>query len=459
MLKEEWRTHSRLFGSYGFAAFPLLVILMTGVSYPVLALSGFSLEEILLGVHALVFFFGLNIGTIGFIGRDALKNLLGEQNLLIFSSRTLPLSQKRILATFLVKDFIYYAVLFIVPIIIGVIPAFFYFNAAFQQLLLVWVTATGAFMLGVALSFLFVILYLRSPVAALLSVVLGVITLIAYADLIFLATPIAFFLIPAPQTFITGFLPILALIMLGLALFSTTEHQSMHTKNSQYAPLRKRLSVMGSPVMVKSLLDTSRSSGSLFKILFSQGIVFAVFAYFLLSIPFFSVLSSRAVIALAIILGLGSITTYSWLNRFDRGENYLKLPLSLEHVFNGKLSAFFFLTIPAGYAYLVAAGVLFGFSNIVMAFIMYPLLCMYMFGATAFLTGLDPDRLMFDAKRFALFTVLSGAIIIPLFLSLLVIQNQVAVTVFLLTLSALAAGAGHTLYEHAVHRWQHRLMQ
>ncbi|MDY7083296.1 MAG: hypothetical protein SXQ77_13045, partial [Halobacteria archaeon] len=113
MIKEEWRIHSRLFGSWGFGLFPLVILSIGALGYGLLAYSGFTVEEIAIGLHYAVFFFGLNVGSIGFVSRDAIENLLGESNLLIFSSRTLPISRERIVATFVVKDLIYYSFLYL----------------------------------------------------------------------------------------------------------------------------------------------------------------------------------------------------------------------------------------------------------------------------------------------------------------------------------------------------------
>ncbi len=453
MLKEEWRTHSRLFGSYGFAAFPLLIVLMTGVSYPVLVLAGFTLPDIVLGLHLLVLFFGLHVGTIGFISHDALKNLLGEQNLLIFSSRTLPLSRRRILSVFLVKDLLYYAFLLIIPLIISLLPAYLYFQEPLARLLLVWATASGTFMLGVAISFLLVTIYMRSRLVAVGLGISGLLVTAAVPSTVLQVTPLALLRMPQVQTVVTGFLLIPVFIGMGLVLSTTNQRHRHRTKRNMYATIAGSRSFPDTAVSAKSVLDVLRSSGSLFKILFSQGIVFGVFAYFLLHIPFLTGLQSRAVIALAIVLGLGSLTTYSWVSRFDRTKQYLTLPLSGEAVFRGKLSTFYLLALPTGYLYLLVAGSVFGTDQLLLSGIVFPLVATYLFGMTAYIAGFDPDTLLFDAKRFAMFTVLTGIVLIPLFISLLLVQHQVALYVLLIGISGLAAAAGHTLYEVAAHRW------
>jgi len=47
------------------------------------------------------------------------RNLLGDLTLLVFTARTLPLSQDRLLGIFVVKDLVYYAILFLLPMALG----------------------------------------------------------------------------------------------------------------------------------------------------------------------------------------------------------------------------------------------------------------------------------------------------------------------------------------------------
>jgi len=123
MLREEWRLHSRLFRGSHFSLFPVFICLLVGGAAKLLAVTGTEPKTVFAGLHALVFVFGLHTGSLGFVGRDALRNLLGDVTLLVFSARTLPLSQNTLLGLFVVKDSVYYAVLFLLPISLGTVLA------------------------------------------------------------------------------------------------------------------------------------------------------------------------------------------------------------------------------------------------------------------------------------------------------------------------------------------------
>ncbi len=120
MLKEEWRMHSELFHGSSFAMFPVMIFLisLTG-SYALIELSTLGINTLIQVMGALGVFMGLSVGAIGFWSRDAMKNVLGPANLLIYSSRTLPVSRTRLLASFLLMDTIYYTAFFLIPLSAG----------------------------------------------------------------------------------------------------------------------------------------------------------------------------------------------------------------------------------------------------------------------------------------------------------------------------------------------------
>ena len=110
MVREEWRLHSRLFGGRRFAAFPVFVALVGGLTAWALGTTGAGTGTVVAGAHVLVALFGLQTGTVGLVGRDAMRGLLGDTTLVVFSAHTLPLRQRRLLGLFLLKDVGYYAV-------------------------------------------------------------------------------------------------------------------------------------------------------------------------------------------------------------------------------------------------------------------------------------------------------------------------------------------------------------
>lgn len=120
MLKEEWRMHSELFHGSSFAMFPVMVFLisLTG-SFALIELSTLGVNVLSQILGFLGVFMGLSVGAIGFWSRDAMKNVLGPANLLIYSSRTLPISRTKLLVSFLLMDTVYYTAFFLLPLSAG----------------------------------------------------------------------------------------------------------------------------------------------------------------------------------------------------------------------------------------------------------------------------------------------------------------------------------------------------
>lgn len=122
MIKEEWRMHSELFRGRYFAMFPVMIFALSlGFTYGVVEYSTLGASVLGDAVQFFGLFVGLAVGSLGFSGKDAMKNVLGPVNFIIYSSRTLPISRRKLMAAFIVKDMIYYTGLFLVPISLGLL--------------------------------------------------------------------------------------------------------------------------------------------------------------------------------------------------------------------------------------------------------------------------------------------------------------------------------------------------
>jgi len=120
MIKEEWRKNSKLYNGRSFAAFPL-VVLFFSMAWNYLVVEFSSVSNMMVG-HSLVAIAGLigvAVGFAGFSSRDAFDNVLGKSNYLVFSSKTLPVSKKKLYMDFFVKDTFFYLFLFVIPLSIG----------------------------------------------------------------------------------------------------------------------------------------------------------------------------------------------------------------------------------------------------------------------------------------------------------------------------------------------------
>lgn len=448
MIKEEWRTHTSLFGAKKFVLLPVLLLGLNAFITWFLLDAAFSLDDVALFVHALVFFMGLNVGTIGLVGRDALKNLLGEANLLIFSSRTLPLSQTRILFLFVVKDLIYYSFLFLAPIVGGVGIAYYILGNPMTQIGLMAISVPGLFMFAVTLSFLGAVLYLRGRIPFLIGLAIAGGLAAFFRQGLVQFTPLGFFLEPTTRTVIFGFLPIVVMLFFSLLLFGP-EKRKARTARPLYPALMEKVPSV-SFIGAKTVLDVFRSSGSVFKLVFSQLIVFLFFVYIIETIPFLSIFVDAPGASFAVLMALSSVSVYNWINRFDRLSSYLILPVDEASVLRAKMRSYLYLAIPSAYPFVIASGFMFGWEGMLLGVLILPLLTVYMGGITIYMAGMAPNKMLLDVWTFTLFGAATSIVIVPSFiLSILSVDYQAA-AMFLIAIAIFAAMIGYGMFKKAL---------
>lgn len=446
MVREEWRLHTRLFGSRGFAAFPLVITALASLTYLLLTVSGFTVHEIQHGLHYLAVFLGLNVGSVGFVSRDAVQNLLGESNLLVFTSRTQPVSRRRIVAAFLVKDLLYYSFLYLTPLVVAVVPVAVYVGESPWGAALVWVTLTSSFALGVSLSFLGAALYTRGRTPLLAgAALLGVLITLFRFDLLVL-TPVVFYLEPGLLG-VVGLLTPFPLAVAGLYVLRTAPGPRSRTRSDRYEPLNRW---MGNGLVTKMVLDVLRSSGGVWKLLVSLGVLFGLFVFLAAYIPLVGGVVMSPSLSLAVVLAASSVSVYHWINIFDDASEYLVQPVDYGDVVHAKMVVHHVFALPICYLYLFLGGVIMGSEGLVLGAVALPPLVLYVYGAAVYLTGLDPDDLLLDAGLFSVFFAAVSVVVLPLFVaSFAYTLYPIAVATFTIAASWLAGAAGYVLHRRA----------
>lgn len=459
MVREEWRLHTALFGGRRFVAFPVFVTLVGAGAVWLLVWTGSAPETIARWLHLLVLAFGLYTGSAGLVGRDAMQDLLGDVTLVVFSARTLPVSERGLLAVFLVKDVVYYAALFLVPLAVAYAPA----AAAagtITRLPLLWLTLALMFVVGLVFTFV--------TIAARSRGVSGTVPLLGGAALVGLAwargvdllawLPYGLYRDPGTLSPFLGLAIAVALAGVGLVAFDPTYERPTRTAPPRLATWRRRLPGDPNGLLAKTLLDVSRSSGGFWKLLFSGGILFVVTAALIGLARSITGVAPSTGLSFGAILGLTSFTTYNWVTQFDDLEGYLALPLSSVAVFEAKFRAFLVLGLPTALVYYLLAIGLWGERAAVAAAgaVLLVGLSVYLFGLTVALAGLDPNEFLFDTLRFIGFTLGAAVALVPI----LVIAFVVAPTADMLLGLALAGlalgGVGVGLFRRSVPRWSAR---
>jgi hypothetical protein len=456
MVREEFRLHAMLFGGRRFAAFPIFVALVGAGAIWLLEQTGTDVATAIAGFHALVLAFGLHTGSIGLVGRDAMRDLLGDVTLLVFSARTLPLSRRRLLGIFLVKDVVYYAVLFLAPLSIAFGVAGLGFRVG-----VLWATITATFLLGIAMTMATIALSTRGAPGWV--VFLGI---AGAAGLAWIAgvdpvgfTPYAVYESPTVESIARAGVPIVALVGLGIATYDASVTSTARTATDAFAEWHDRLPFDEDGLVTKSLLDVARSSGGFVKVPFSAGIVFAVSVGMVDLAGRLAGVDPSMPITLGAILGLTAFTSYNWLTQFDSLGFYLLYPVSLGAVFRAKSFAFLLLGLPTAIGYFAIAIAWRGgrVSEIAVGAGLLVALQVYLFGLTVYLTGFRPNEFLFDTARFAVFTVAVAIGLVPVLIVGLVLAplNPVALGAIGI-LGIFLGGAGIGLFRLAIPRWGRR---
>jgi hypothetical protein len=461
MVREEWRLHASLFGGRRFAAFPVLVCLLTASAVIALTRTGTSVGATVAGLHALVFAFGLHTGTIGLVGRDAMDNMIGEVNLLVFSARTLPVSRRRLLGHFLLKDAVYYSGLFLLPVALAFLPAVAGGEFAASQIPVLWFSMTVTFVLGLVVTL--ALLGLSSQgieggaVAGLLAVAgggawhLGV-------DWVAL-TPYALFAAPSLAAVAGSALTIAVASVVGLAAFEPSSSRSTRTVEPAFERWRDRLGD-DTGLTAKTLLDVARSDGGLWKVLFSGGVIFAVCAGLVELAGRITGVAPSTGAVFGALLGLSAFTTYNWVTQYDDAESYLQYPLSVRALFAAKRRVAVLVGLPTAVGYFALAVVLLDARPVDMLAGLALLVGFHhhLLGLTTYLAGFEPAEFLFDAVLFGVFTVAVGATLVPpLIVGLMLAPLSTGALIGLAAAGVGLLAVGEAVYRRALGRWTERI--
>jgi len=468
MVREEWRMHADLFGARRFAAFPLFVALLSTAGVAFLTFAGVALGAVAAGVHALVFLFGLQTGTVGFLGRDAMRNLLGDVTLLVFTTRTLPIERRRALAAFLLKDLVYYAALFMLPLTVAFVPPVLSGGPSPARVGLLWVTLTGTFALGIAATLVLVALSTRGRAgrAAMLGAAVALGLAWTAGAPVLAATPYALYADPSLAAAVVPAALVPALAVAGVWLYDPEYERPARSAGNAFRPWHRRLSRGLGPLspgdadglVTRSLLDVHRSSGGFFKVGFSAALLFAVSAFLVeLVAPIVGTEPSVGV-TFGALLGLSAFTTFNWLTQFDDPAEYLRLPLGLEQVFAAKLRAFLLVSVPVGLLFFGLAAAWLGGPPVPLELLTGALLLvglqLYLFGLVVYLTGFSPNEFLFDTVLFAGFGAAVAVPLVPvLVVGLVVTPVPPALLAGLAVGAVVLGGAGVVLYRRGVPKW------
>ncbi|MDQ2052083.1 hypothetical protein RBH26_16520 [Natronolimnohabitans sp. A-GB9] len=461
LLREEWRLHTRLFGGWRFALFPVVIAALAVSATVALLETGTAEGTILAGLHTLALGFGLYSGTAGFAGSDMLENVFGRLSLLLSTSTTLPLSRTRLLGVFLIKDALFYAVAFVLPMALSNAVLVGASTTAPVAVGALWLSLTLSFAAGMALTVAAIAVRTRgTPTWAIAGVVgagiVGLWLTDSLRDGWTLFVPLEGSLLGtvglAVGTVLVG--------VVSLAVYDPTYGRPSRTAGDRFARLSETLPLGPDSALVsKTLLDLARSSGGVAKPFVSATILLALIAALVGVVDSITGIAPAPGIFFGGVLGLTAFTTYNWLTQFDSLEDYLAYPVSIDDVFRTKRIAFVLVGAPTVAVPYLAAVVWFETTLVdaVVGAVLLAGYALYYYGLTVYIAGFDPNEFLFDAVRFSLFTLGVAVALVPTLVAGFVVVPPTGTVALAVGLAGVGFGtAGVVLSSRAGPRWEKR---
>ncbi|MEC8540250.1 MAG: hypothetical protein VXY53_00215 [Candidatus Thermoplasmatota archaeon] len=445
MFKEEFRKNVEFARARQMVLFPLLLALVTMVSTIGLQFlvgdsaaqtsdteaNSFTWQELRFALHLPLLMFSLGMGTFAFMGRDALVRRTATKNHLLASPALQPLPNSMAHFAYFVKDLVFYVLLILSPIIVGMgfgkaLDTFLGITTplAYSSLPWTWFAMVATLAQGLAISFLASALWMRGrpytifgPVAVILfGIIVGVgavkIDLILIGLHIQTSKNILFGII--------GFFLCMILGYLSSLLIVDDFDVSVVEKGDLFKPIYAKLSFLGRGeirlIVAKEFVDLFRS-GSIKKMVVSYTIPLAVLLGMAWLIDFAEAPIPINLLSYAPFLGFFGFNFYSWLTILDSPEFMNGLPVKVPQLIRAKVLVYFIITSWISLIFIILmAWRLDEWTSLPTSIVVMFANSIYIVALTAFLMGLRPNKAIFDASVMIWFWVGTVLPLLGLFL-------------------------------------------
>ena len=427
MYKEEFRKNVEFAKARQMVLFPLLLALVTMVSTIGLqflvgdsaaqtsetSANSFTWQELRFGLHLPLLMFSLGMGTFAFMGRDALVRRTASKNHLLASPALQPLPNSMAHFAYFVKDLVFYVMLILSPIIIGMglgkgLDTLFGITTPLEYSSLPWTWFAMVVTLaqGLVISFLASALWMRGrpfTIFGPISVILfGIIVGVGVIDIEFILLGLK---IQTEKNVLFGLLGFVFCI--GLGYFSSLLiiddfDVSVVEKGDLFRPMYGRLSFLGRGelriIVAKEFVDLFRS-GSIKKMVVSYTIPLAVLLGMAWLIDFAEAPIPINLLSYAPFLGFFGFNFYSWLTILDSPEFMNGLPVRVPQLIRAKVLVYFIITSWISLIFIILmAWRLDEWQSLPTSIVVMFANSIYIVALTAFLMGLRPNKAIFDAS-------------------------------------------------------------
>ncbi|MDD4126740.1 MAG: hypothetical protein PHV39_03530 [Methanomicrobium sp.] len=354
MFKEEWRMHSTMFGSLNFALFPVLIfaIAFMGAFLTPLVLNVMDVFILSIVVHAQFVLMGVMVGSFGILGKEVMNRRFGQSSLIAYSARSLPVSEKILFLNFVLKDILYYFILWVLPFCTGFLIASPFLNISLYYPLLLFLTVSLSFLTGLSVVFILSSVYAANR--KLLYILIGALAAAAIAmSLIYTPVMVLSYLLLPAYLFVLFSYPVLlisliliaVLFSLSVAFYSPYDSGSeKHYKNLLNSVSGKLVFLKDNTLVAKDFIDLYRSGigigQTIFSFILPLCLIWLVMSFVNEFLP-----DAGILFTLAVVTGVIASTMYTWLTEFDSISAYYFLPLKISSVIGAKTKTFTVLQV------------------------------------------------------------------------------------------------------------------
>ena len=432
MMKEEWRLHRSMVGGLGSALFPFMIFFLTAICAIVaqFIIYNLPLATILLMLHAASLLYGFFVGGFGAMGENVMTRRLGQVNMLLQLPQTYPVTFRRVMAIFYIKDSIFYLLYTYIPMMLGLGVSASLARVSLLGVLGLGITTYLTFMLGMGLSFVVSAASARSRVGgAVASLCLLVIVALVYPLGILqpyqILLPLGYWINKSPTWPLASAVIAVGLAAAGALLMKERFETQQRKYTDSFLSVEGRLVAFGGlrSLVAKEWLELARS-GSLAPA--AGGYTLQLLAVYFISWIFengFGIPIGFNVVFFSALVGFMGVMTYRSLTSIEHNEYLNVLPVSVDSLVKAKLVVYFLLTSGVTFGYVVLIGFLKGEMNLVpQSLIVAACTSIFVVAVTAYLTGLWTNTMFFGAKTILKFTgmvlplltiIEIGALILP----------------------------------------------
>ena len=445
MFKEEFRKNVEFAKARQMVLFPMLLALVTMVSTVGLQFlvgdsaaqttdtdaNSFTWQELRFALHLPLLMFSLGMGTFAFMGRDALVRRTATKNHLLASPALQPLPNSMAHFAYFVKDLVFYVMLILSPIIVGMgfgkgLDTFFGITTPLEYSSLPWTWFAMVVTLaqGLAISFLASALWMRGRpftiFGPLVVVLIGIIIGVRVFDI---ETILIGLSIQTNNNLLFGLIGFGLCLLLGYLsslLIIDDFDVSVVEKGDLFKPIYDNLSFLGRGeirlIVAKEFVDLFRS-GSIKKMVVSYTIPLAVLLGMAWLIDFAEAPIPINLLSYAPFLGFFGFNFYSWLTILDSPEFMNGLPVRVPQLIRAKVLVYFLITSWISLIFIILmAWRLDEWASLPTSIVVMFANSIYIVALTAFLMGLRPNKAIFDASIMIWFWVGTVLPLLGLFL-------------------------------------------